>query len=307
MKRLIPVVALAAALFAPSGAAAQSPDREVMLEQTSYTTTWEGAKASGAGVLYQPQAYSCTKQDPYYCDVTLVSVTAGPTPLTVETIKQKGQDFDLYVYASNADGVPMQSVGASLEEGDVAEKVVVDGASGYYLVAIHYWAVENAAAMGKATLTKFAPPPSTQPPASEPPSTNPPATTPPATTPPGTTPPGTAPAAFDFSIGFGKAKIKAGLSKGFPISLSCSAACKGTVQVSIDAKTAKKYKLGKKAMVVGKLSFDKAAGKHALAIKLSSKAKKRLAKAKALKLSLTATATSGSTTKTVTAKGSFKK
>lgn len=295
MKRLLLVAAAAAALITPDAAQAQSgPDREIQLSQTSFVGSWEGKKGSGNGVLYSPAASRCTGQDPYFCDNTLISVSGGPTPLAVETAKVKGQDFDLHVYESNAEGVPLVSVGSSIGEGDTAEKVIVDGASGFYLVSIHYWAVENASPLGKATLTAFAPKSSPAPaPAPEPgPSPQ-----------PGTSP---APASFDFKAQFGKAKLKAARSKGFPATIACSSACKGTAQISVDAKTAKKFKLGKKATVIGKVAFNKPAGTHALVLKLSAKAKKALKKAKSLKLTLSASATSGSISKTATATGSFK-
>jgi len=303
MKRLIVLAATAAALLAPSAASAQSPDRTVELSQTAPLATWEGEKTSGAGALYLAAASRCTGQDPYKCDETLINVTGGPTPLALETIKQKGQDFDLYVYESNAQGTQLAPAGASLEEGDVAEKVIVDAAEGYYLAVIHYWAVENAAAQGKATLTKFAAAAPKPAPAPEPT----PAPSPGSPGAPGQPAGPGQPAAFDFGAGFGKAKLKPAFSKGFPVTLRCSTACKGTAQLSIDARTAKKFKLGKKAFVVAKATFDRPAGTHGIFMKLTAKAKKRLAKAKSLKLVLSATATSGSVSKSVTAKGSFKR
>jgi hypothetical protein len=285
MTRRFLFAALLWSLFVPGQAAAQGSDRQVLLDRSSWFASWTGAKATGSTPLTLPSGAACQVSAAFTCDRTLLTVSTDPTNLLVGVVSQPGQDFDLHVFESDAQGLPLAPAGSSSGSAEENESVLVPDAAGYYLAVIHYKDVADAAPEAYAAVPTFAPPPTDQQPQPQPPP---------------------APPSFAFRAFFGKAKLSAARTKGFPIAFDCSAACTGTAQVSIDAKTAKKYKLGKKATVVGKAAFDKPAGTHGLNVKLSAKAKKALKKAKALKLTLSASATSGSTTQTSSAKATFK-
>ena len=305
MLRLTTLAAVLAAMLLPAAASAQSQDRDITLNAAAPSASWEGKQASGSGVLYPGNAWSCAPgSGAYECDNTLIHNDGPATQLKVSTAKVKGQDFDLYLYESNSQGAPLASLGASNSEGDGGESLTADiGEGAYILATIHYWAVDNQKPQATASLPKFMVPATVTPPPSEP--TNPQ----PSPSPQPTPQPGPGAASFEVGASFGKAKLKAALSKGMPIGLRCSAACKGTASLVIDAKTAKKLKLGKKATVVGKASFAKDGGTHSMAVKFSAKARKKLAKLKSLKLQLVVQATdsAGGNARTATAKATVKR
>ena len=84
------------------------------------------------------------------------------------------------------------------------------------------------------------------------------------------------------------AKLKALLSGGLPFSLTCSEACQASLTASVDATTAKRLKLGKKAMTVGKVTRALTAGSRtAIKLKLTAKAAKAAKKARSIRLKLT--------------------
>jgi hypothetical protein len=95
--------------------------------------------------------------------------------------------------------------------------------------------------------------------------------------------------------------------KGLKVTLTADEPCRITVAASVDKKTAKQLKLGKKAVTVGTATATSSGGTVTVTIKFTSKAKKALGKAKKVKLKLVATGTdaagnTGSWTKTVTLK-----
>jgi hypothetical protein len=99
------------------------------------------------------------------------------------------------------------------------------------------------------------------------------------------------------------------LKKGVKIKANCSEACSVNAQLRIDAKTAKKLKLGKKAIVIGKgAALSSKAGKLTIPVKLNAKGRKALKRARSVKASVTLRATdhagnaAPATTKKVTLK-----
>jgi PKD domain len=98
-----------------------------------------------------------------------------------------------------------------------------------------------------------------------------------------------------------KQKLKAVLSKGLALRVTCSAPCTLKLQLVVDKKTAKKLKLGKKATVIGTLTRS-ISGSTKLKIKLTGKARKALKKARSLKLTVRASAGGAAVTKRVTVK-----
>ena len=93
----------------------------------------------------------------------------------------------------------------------------------------------------------------------------------------------------------GKAKLAQILKKGLPVTASCNEGCTINAELQVDAKTAKKLKLGKKAVVIGKgTAVGSASGKATVPVKLTAKAKKALKKARSLKAKVIVTATDAS-------------
>jgi hypothetical protein len=84
-------------------------------------------------------------------------------------------------------------------------------------------------------------------------------------------------------------KVDAAVKQGLVVSFACSEACTANVTGAIDAKTAKRYGLGRKATKVASGSGESAAG-GTVEVELGFKAKaaRKLAKAKKLKLALEA-------------------
>ena len=74
--------------------------------------------------------------------------------------------------------------------------------------------------------------------------------------------------------------------------VECRRACRVGLELLVDAKSAKRYKLGKQATVVGKaVKTFAAAGKSTVTVKLAAKAKRKLRRAKRITLTLRSTAT----------------
>jgi Ca2+-binding RTX toxin-like protein len=103
------------------------------------------------------------------------------------------------------------------------------------------------------------------------------------------------------TFSFAKGKILS-VRKGVGATVTCPAACSFTVSVVLSAKTARKYKLGRKALTVGSVRGALlAAGSKKVTVKLSKKAKRRLKRAKKVAVTLKVKATDAagkSTTKT---------
>ena len=90
----------------------------------------------------------------------------------------------------------------------------------------------------------------------------------------------------------GKGRLGDVLKKGLPAGGTCSEACTVKAQLMIDAKTAKKLKLGKKAVAIGAGSGAAPnGGKFTVPVKLTAKAKKALKRAKSVKATLIVTGT----------------
>jgi hypothetical protein len=82
------------------------------------------------------------------------------------------------------------------------------------------------------------------------------------------------------------------LKSGVKVPVECRRACRVGLELVVDAKSAKRYKLGKKAAVVGKAAKTfAAAGKSTVTVKLAAKARRKLRRAKRITLTLRSTAT----------------
>ena len=115
-------------------------------------------------------------------------------------------------------------------------------------------------------------------------------------------------AAPGLSASVPKLKLRDLLKKGLKAGVTCSEPCTVQAKLQIDAKTAKKLKLGQKAAAIGSgKAFG--SGRVTVTVKLTSKAKKALKRAKSLKASLVLTATdpAGNASQPLTKKLSLKK
>jgi hypothetical protein len=140
----------------------------------------------------------------------------------------------------------------------------------------------------------------------QPPPTNtttPTTTTPTTTTTTTTTTPPVAPTVTGFSLTGTAKKLKAALKAGVKVRAGCDKPCDLAGKAFIDAKTAKRYGLGRKKIAVASGRKAGVTSAASLTLKFTAKAKKKLAKAKTVKLAVELTATADS--KTGTKKGSL--
>ncbi len=91
-----------------------------------------------------------------------------------------------------------------------------------------------------------------------------------------------------------KAK-KATYAKGIPLTLGVNEGAKAVLTISLDAKSAKKYKLSRS---IGTLNSTLTAGNKAVTLKLSSKARKAFKKLRQMKVTVTAVVTDAAGNKT---------
>jgi len=145
--------AAAVLVFAPP-AAAQFDRQGTVTPVMPFT--WTGPVATGHNEDYDPASGEpCGKTEADYCDVTLVNVQAGDFFETsgggveFSIADTPPNDFDLYVYASDAAGTRGALVGASAGPTDVESTAIIN-ASGYYLVRVIYWDVTASGYEGRA-------------------------------------------------------------------------------------------------------------------------------------------------------------
>jgi hypothetical protein len=142
----VTLAAAVCALAAVAGPASAQPDRtEVVTPDTP--AAWEGVDTAGANQNYDAASGEpCGKTVPTYCDVTLVDVQAGDFYETngggveFSISDNPPNDYDLYVYESDAAGNRGQLVGSSAGPTDVESTAVIN-ANGFYLVQVVYWQV----------------------------------------------------------------------------------------------------------------------------------------------------------------------
>src|SRR4051812_11343127 len=158
---LLVLVALLVAV-APASAA---QDRTFNLSANA-PSEWDGPSQTALNQGYdQDTGGPCGKDSDNYCDITLVN-TGIPDPsdayyqehqasLTIDVggFNPPPQDFDLYVYESNAAGDRGAFVDSSGNPAGLDESVTIPKPNGYYLVIVPYFAT-NGSYHGKATLTE---------------------------------------------------------------------------------------------------------------------------------------------------------
>jgi hypothetical protein len=254
----------------------------------------------------------CGKEPVNYCEDTLVNVDVPADSTAKMTVTIDGftadfppppvsvtNDFDVYVYKSDESGAAGEFIVDGGEGAGTPEVVEVANPSGYYLVRVVYFATNESGYMGHvqltgapagtatgtatATTTAGATATATATAAA---TATPRPTTPPATTPaPTATPPVTAPGALPvsgplaISVAVDKGKRSTARKRGLRARLRCSVQCSVTATATIDKRTARKLKLGKKAFKfgTGKATITKP-GRIPFYVKLNKKAKKALSR-----------------------------
>src|SRR3954447_7989125 len=170
--RIKGILLLALLVLLASAAPAQAaPDRTFNLTPNA-PSEWDGPSQTALNQGYdQDTGGPCGKGADNYCDITLVNTGIPDDPtayyqahqasLTIDVggFNPPTQDFDLYVYESNAAGDRGAFVDVSGLPAGLDEQVTVPKPNGYYLLIVVYFATSGSY-HGKATLTvKDTPPP----------------------------------------------------------------------------------------------------------------------------------------------------
>ena len=324
---LIAAGLIGGALFSP--AVAPAADFSFKVDGATPVAKWAGTPALGLNqtwTLYQDLPVTiaqCGKLPINYCEDTLIQAdvpaaagaklkitldgfgaTLPPEPAAVF------DDFDVFIFTSDATGKVGDFVGTGGEGAGVAEVVTLEKASGYYLVRAVYYAVLEAGYNGTAELigapkpaVVLTPPGTTPPPAQQqpPPPGQPqpqpqpgqPGQQPPMQTGPTgkpTTLPASGPLRIEFAVD--KGKRKTARKRGMRARLRCSVQCKATAVAKVSKKVARQLKLGKKAFKIGKGSKTiTKPGRIPFFVKVNKKAKRALGRKRVKKFKVTVTIT----------------
>ncbi|HEX2031312.1 MAG TPA: hypothetical protein VHL78_07940 [Actinomycetota bacterium] len=140
--RLVLILSLALFLpLVPAAVAQAAPDHNVTLTEESGPQSWDGAAASGENQDYDAASGEpCNETPEGYCEQALVHVnTAEPVAIEVSLADDPINDFDLYIYASDAAGSRGALIDQSANPQTLLEAVQVGNAQGYYLVQVVYF------------------------------------------------------------------------------------------------------------------------------------------------------------------------
>jgi hypothetical protein len=146
--RALPLAVLASLALAASAQAA--PDRSFTLTPGT-AAEWDGPVQPAANGNYDSASGTpCGKDPDTYCDTTLLNVgerdaafySSHRSTLTVEAkdFTVPANDFDVYVYKSDASGSRGTLAGSDGAPPGVEESVTINNPSGYYLVQVVYFA-----------------------------------------------------------------------------------------------------------------------------------------------------------------------
>jgi hypothetical protein len=294
-----------------SAPALADPDRTVKVDGAAPVAKWDGTPALGINQTFslEPEVPigTCGKLALNYCEETVVNAAiAAPGAKLKITVDGFGavlppapapsvfDDFDLYVYKSDAAGKVGDFIASGGEGAGTPEVVTVEKASGFYLARVVYFASLEAGYKGTAELIGApAPLPALVPPGTTPPA--PGATPAPSSTPaPGASPtpsptpaptstgkPQTLPSSGPLTISFAadKGKRSTARTRGLRVRVRCSVQCKATATAKVDKKVAKALRLGKKALTIGKAKASiTRPGRIPFFIKLNAKTKRALAR-----------------------------
>lgn len=309
----------------PAGIAEAAPDREKKLDGATAQFKWDGPAATGANIGYDSGLKGpCDKRTPgTYCDQTLINVDvadgAGVT-LTMVVDEAGDEDFDIFLYKSDAAGTAGTLVMNSAKGAPSAETVTATSAKGYYLLHVVYFQTLEAGYKGTATVTGAPAPAPTPDPGGEPTPTPAPTPAPTATPEPGPSPsdgqpapsgaapqPTPAPAGSPLRADFiarmtlRKTRTRAARRSGLTARLSCSENCEVRVSARISARTARKLRLGRKARTLGSSHITlspEAVGRYRIGIRPS--VRRRLRKGTSIRVGAVITDTDGQRRKQIT-------
>src|SRR4051794_35530944 len=146
------LAAVVALVFAAAAPAAVQRNRTVTPQQAAQP--WTGVAGPGNNQGFNPQtATPCNANDPATrCDETLLNVNVAPSfwdtngggvEINVNGFSSPNDDFDLFVYTSNAAGDVGKFVTASAGGAGQNENVALQRASGFFLVVVVYFQVGN--------------------------------------------------------------------------------------------------------------------------------------------------------------------
>src|SRR3954470_16892637 len=144
------LAAVVALVLAPAAPAAVQRNRTVTPQQAAQP--WTGVAGPGANQAFDAQtATPCNVNDAATrCDETLLNVnvapsfwdtTGGGVEINVNGFTSANDDFDLFVYTSNAAGDVGKLVTASAGGAGQNENVALQRPSGFFLVVVVYFQV----------------------------------------------------------------------------------------------------------------------------------------------------------------------
>lgn len=157
------VLAMTLLLLLAAAAPAQgAPDRTFTVNPNA-AAQWDGPSKQALNRTFDQDAGGpCGKAPSNYCDNTLINVGnrddafyrehQASLKIDVGGFAPPTQDFDLYVYESDAAGNRGAFVDSSGNEPGLEESVTVNKPSGYYLIIVVYF-LTNGSYHGKATFT----------------------------------------------------------------------------------------------------------------------------------------------------------
>ena len=164
------VIAVGLCALAVSGtfasAAPAAPDRALTPAPTGNELTWQGTPAAAVNATFVPAAYNttdmeglCGKGQLTYCEEVLVDVTVAghlDVRLTDMRLHPTGvlfDDYDLFLYESDASGTTGEQVDVSAQAPGVDELVSIPVSPGYYLARIVYVSTKLGGYRGHVALT----------------------------------------------------------------------------------------------------------------------------------------------------------
>jgi hypothetical protein len=151
--RLVCSLLVLLVLVLPAAAGAKvPPDRSALLSAATPSFAWDGQQAQAAAPQQSANGFDpnlCTKEQDYYCDLTLVRLdakegTTAALEFAIFDFSFAYSDFDLSIFKSNAAGEATTddfiANGGNLSAAGMEEVVKVPEAEpGYYLATVSYY------------------------------------------------------------------------------------------------------------------------------------------------------------------------
>ena len=114
---------------------------------------------------------------------------------------------------------------------------------------------------------------------------------------------GDRPSGLRASVAIRRTRLRAAARRGVRVRVTCSGGCRGSVVVRVDRRTARKLRLGRRALAIGRARFTLAsAGRKAVRVRVGRRAARALRRARSARLIAVARVTDLSRSQTVTAR-----